>query len=150
MRGGKYKKMKKPFQMYSKLGDLKIIQLKRGGTPQESPQGEGTPRQVTTGSIDPRAQSGIGAPIPFVGVINHKITSGLIITSKINRVRKDGMLIKYFKNNYVAAKDFGKIRGVRPLPLPLEYKFSGHPLFSKKFIKLEGSSPHLSPFPLPS
>jgi hypothetical protein len=57
------------------------------------------------------------------------------VSSKINRLRKDGMSLKYFRNNYIAAKDFGKIRGVRPLPLPIEYKSSGHPLLAKKFIK---------------
>lgn len=70
-----------------------------------------------------------------MGVINHKITTGLIVSSKINRVRKDGMTLKFFNNNFIAAKDFGKLRGVRSLPFPIEYKSSGHPLLAKKFIK---------------
>lgn len=103
--------MRKPFQMYSKLGDLKVIQLK------------------------PTVESAGINPIPFVGVINHKITTGLIVSSKLNRIRKDGMSLKFFKNNYIAASNFGKLRGVRPLPFPIEYKSSGHPLLAKKFIK---------------
>jgi len=118
--------MRKPFQMYSKLGDLKVIQLKPAG----------------------RFSGRAGVyPIPFVGVINHKITTGLIVSSKINRVRKDGMSLKFFKNDFVAAKDFGKLRSGRSLPFPIEYKSAGHPLLAKKFIKScpPGSPPSSAP-----
>ena len=102
--------MRKPFQMYSRVGDLKIIQLKapKPGSP------------ITAFYID------------FVGVIKGSIVTGVIVSSKINRLRKDGMSLKYFRNNYIATKDFGKLC---KQPLAMEYKISGHQLIAKKFIK---------------
>jgi len=102
--------MRKPFQMYSKVGDLKIIQLK---APKTNP---------IKGAF----------LIDFVGVINGNLDTGVIVSSKINRLRKDGMSFKYFRNNYIATKDYGKLC---KQPLAIEYKFSGHQLIAKKFIK---------------
>lgn len=105
--------MRRPFQMYSKLGDLKIIKQKNGGT---SIKGKITPYK-------------------FVGVINHKITSGLIISSKIKRLRKDGMYIKYYKNHYLvdnSSKNLGL--SLRTLPLPIEFKINGMQIMAKKYL----------------
>jgi hypothetical protein len=88
--------MRKPFQMYSHIDDLKIIQLKSSLY-----------------------------PIPFVGVINHTICSGVITSSKINRLRKDGMSLKYFRNNYILSSDMKKIC---KQPLTIEYKSAPHAL----------------------
>lgn len=93
--------------MYSKIGDLKIIKLKKDNLPHPS---------------------GLILPYNFVGVVNHKITKGLILSSKINRLRKDGMYLKYFKNHYTCSN-------LRSLPLPLEYKLYGYQLIAKKYIK---------------
>jgi hypothetical protein len=101
--------MRKPFQMYSKVNSLKIIQLK-------------APKTNIKGALY----------TDFVGVINGNLETGVIISSKINRLRKDGMSFKYFRNNYIASKDFGKLC---KQPLAVEYKFSGHQLIAKKFIK---------------
>ena len=95
--------MRKPFQMYSHIGDLKVVRLKSSFY-----------------------------PLPFIGVINHTICSGLITSSKINRLRKDGMSLKYFRNNYLLSSDIKKIC---KQPLTIEYKSSQ--LISKKFIKSE-------------
>lgn len=111
--------MKQPFQMYSKIRELKIIQLKSAKT-----------------------FSGPISPLPFVGVINHKITAGLIVSSKLNKFRKDGMSLKYFRNNFVpkiSEKDLegnprNKVK-VQQLPLPIEFKSSGLQLIAKKYIK---------------
>jgi len=117
--------MRKPFQMYSKVGDLKIIQLKAP--------------KITA----PRERAFF---IDFVGVIKGTLGTGVIVSSKINRLRKDGMSLKYFRNNYIATKDFGKLC---KQPLAIEYKLSGHQLIAKKFIKSHivvfiGSQSHLS------
>jgi len=99
--------MRKPFQMYSKVGNLKIIQLK-------------TPKKRFSALPD------------YIGVIAGEVGTGVIVSTKLNRIRKDGMSLKYFRNNYIASKDFGKLL---KQPLAIEYQTSGHQLIAKKFIK---------------
>ena len=99
--------MRKPFQMYSKVGNLKIIQLK-------------TPKKRLSALPD------------YIGVISGEVGTGVIVSTKLNRLRKDGMSLKYFRNNYIASKDFGKLC---KQPLAIEYQTSGHQLIAKKFIK---------------
>jgi hypothetical protein len=104
--------MRKPFQMYSKVGNLKIIQLK-------------APKPTFTPTY--------GQPyIDYVGVIAGEIGTGIIVSTKLNRIRKDGMSLKYFRNNYITSKDLAKLC---KQPLAIEYKQSGHQLIAKKFIK---------------
>jgi len=103
-----YKKMKSPIQMYSKIGDLKIIQIKRG--------------------------SGAN-PLNFVGSLNKKLTTGIIISSKVPQARKDGMSFKYFRFSYQLSQDIGKLAKI---PLAYEYKLSNNPLLAKKYIKISG------------
>lgn len=107
--------MRKPFQMYSKVGNLKIIQLK--------PSKNKLPNVYSTMYTD------------FVGVIDGKITTGIITSSKLNRLRKDGMSLKYFRNNFLPSGAFGQLF---KQPLAIEYKSSGHQLLAKKFIKSIG------------
>jgi hypothetical protein len=104
--------MRKPFQMYSKVGNLKIIQLKN---PQK----------------DISSKYGMSC-VDYVGVIDGEIGTGVIVSTKLNKLRKDGMSFKYFRNNYIASKDFGKLC---KQPLAIEYKTGGRHLIAKKFIK---------------
>ena len=94
--------MKKPIQMYSKIGDLKIIQIKK--------EKFGT--------------------LKFIGSLNKQLTTGILISSKINHSRKDGMIIKYFKYNYQLSQDIGKLNKI-----PLKYEYKKYPLLAKKYIK---------------
>ena len=100
--------MRKPFQMYSKVGNLKIIQLK-------------TPKKRLSALPD------------YIGVISGEVGTGVIVSTKLNRLRKDGMSLKYFRNNYIASKDFGKLC---KQPLAIEYQTSVYQLIAKKFIKI--------------
>lgn len=110
--------MRKPFQMYSKLGNLKIIKLK-----------------TISSNLDIHNPGDI-SPYNFIGVYNHKLTSGLILSSKINRLRKDGMYIKYFNNHHSLSNVKTPIGlNIKTLPLPLEYKLYGFQLIAKKYIK---------------
>ena len=112
--------MKNPLQMYSKIGDLKIIQIKKDSSFNRS----SLPSLVGKKSI----------PLQhFIGSLNKKLTTGIIISSKINQLRKDGMSFKYFRYNYFLSQDIGKLS---KLPLTYEYKLSSSPLLAKKYIKI--------------
>ena len=104
--------MRKPFQMYSKVGNLKIIQLKHSKT-----------------NISHRYNMSC---VDYIGVVAGEIGTGVIVSTKLNKIRKDGMSFKYFRNNYIASKDFVKLS---KQPLAIEYKTIGHHLIAKKFIK---------------
>lgn len=128
--------------MYSKLGNLKIIQLKSKLQRAEGPLNSlasflGPARDARAEPANLRTYD--LKPYPFVGVINHKLISGLIVSSKINRLRKDGMTLQYFNNNYILNQtkesSLNKLRQSRSLPLPLEFKLFGFQLIAKKYIK---------------
>ena len=146
--------MKNPLQMYSKIGDLKIIQIKKGKDKQPSLSGfqssQSSPRSASRSTnffvFAPRTLKFEGQPpyfefhsqksVPlhhFIGSLNKKLTTGIIISSKINQLRKDGMSFKYFRYNYLLSQDIGKLS---KQPLTYEYKFSSNPLLAKKYIKI--------------
>jgi ribosomal protein L14 len=91
--------MKNPLKMNAKIGNLKIIQVKK---------------QL------------------FVGSLNKKITTGILISSKLPNFRKDGMIIKYASFSYQLSQDIGKLTKI---PLPYEARLSSNPLLAKKYIK---------------
>lgn len=96
--------MKNPLQMYSKIGDLKIIQIKK--------EKNNTKSRITYNQILPPNLPLLVKKIPlhpFIGSLNKKLTTGIIISSKINQLRKDGMSFKYFRYNYLLSQDIGKL-----------------------------------------
>jgi hypothetical protein len=120
--------MKNPLQMYSKIGDLKIIQIKK--------EKNNTKSRITYNQILPPNLPLLVKKIPlhpFIGSLNKKLTTGIIISSKINQLRKDGMSFKYFRYNYLLSQDIGKLS---KQPLIYEYKLSSSPLLAKKYIKI--------------
>jgi hypothetical protein len=125
--------MKNPLQMYSKIGDLKIIQIKRGNTNQipnsSSPQ---LPNKKDLKLMQKLSRVTKGGPDHFIGSLKKKLTTGLITTSKINKSRKDGMFFKFFRFNFQLSQDIGKLS---KFPLPYESKFFNNPLLAKKYIK---------------
>ena len=185
--------MKNPLQMYSKIGDLKIIQIKKEKKNElrnlsrifvnSNPNGISnnpilnksslpvknllSPLNITTiplkskldqtsiqlksrEAIESRrnsAKTSIKLPPnlpllagkkslplhPFIGSLNKKLTTGIIVSSKINQLRKDGMSFKYFRYNYLLSQDIGKLS---KQPLTYEYKLSSSPLLAKKYIKI--------------
>lgn len=153
--------MKTPLQMYSKIGDLKIIQIKKGKDKQPGLPGfqsslsklnhweksEPLNSLNTQGSVrstdylvfrarPPYLNQKAKKSVPlhhFIGSLNKKLTTGIIISSKINQLRKDGMSFKYFRYNYLLSQDIGKLS---KQPLTYEYKFSSNPLLAKKYIKI--------------
>lgn len=137
--------MKTPLQMYSKIGDLKIIQIKRekNNNPSRiSIQKEGSFNmkiknqpfsRIVVPPYLPLLPEKKRVPLhPFIGSLNKKIRTGIIISSKINQLRKDGMSFKYFRYNYLLSQDIGKLS---KQPLAYEYKLSSSPLLAKKYIK---------------
>jgi hypothetical protein len=102
--------MKNPLQMYSKIGDLKIIQIKRekNNNPNRI-TGNKTKGSFNNKIINQPSENSINKAIilppylpllagkksiplhPFIGSLNKKLTTGIIISSKINQLRKDGM-----------------------------------------------------------
>jgi hypothetical protein len=130
--------MKKPLQMYSKIGDLKIIQIKRGNTNPipNGPSPKFPNQKFTSQGFNSRfaelSRVTKGGPDHFIGSLKKKLTTGLITTSKINKSRKDGMFFKFFRFNFQLSQDIGKLS---KFPLPYESKFFNNPLLAKKYIK---------------
>lgn len=163
--------MKNPLQMYSKIGDLKIIQIKKGkdNKPGRLQETFGEPLQATPNSKNEPSSFSLNRQVPvsarstdslvlpsylpagkncrvfkalppksiplqhFIGSLNKNLTTGIIISSKINQLRKDGMSFKYFRYNYLLSQDIGKLS---KQPLTYEYKISSNPLLAKKYIKI--------------
>ena len=129
--------MKNPLQMYSKIGDLKIIQIKKGKDSSFNRNRQIPSQTVPTIVLPPYLPSLAGKKsIPlhhFIGSLKKKLTTGIIISSKINQLRKDGMSFKYFRYNYFLSQDIGKLS---KQPLTYEYKLSSSPLLAKKYIKI--------------